>query len=351
MTAAAHRRLPGDPTGFAAARAICRRHARSFYFASHFLPEPKRDAAYAVYAFCRLLDDAIDEAATDAEREAGLAHFERVLDACYGGGVEGEAPPGLAGAPAAGRPEVPGWRLFLARHFAHVHVDGVDRSWPPRRDPVDERRLALAAFAHTARACAIPKQHFLDLAHGCRMDLTVTRYATWPDLERYCYHVAGVVGLIMCRVFDLTDPTVLGHAVHMGNAMQLTNVLRDVGEDWRRGRLYLPLDEAYDGIEADVAERRVTPRFEGVMRRQVARARAMYREASEGLLAIPDDGSRMTACVMAVVYGGILGAIERNGYDTLTRRARLSGWQKVARLPKARRLARRRAGEPVPDVF
>ena len=126
---------PDLAAAFDAAKAICRRHARSFYFASHFLPRPKRDAAYAVYAFCRLLDDAVDEAATDAEREAGLARFERVLDACYAEAIrEGEAPP----EPRA--PQVPAGSAGAS----------------------PSQQLALAAFAHTAKRAA-ELSNYLDM--------------------------------------------------------------------------------------------------------------------------------------------------------------------------------------------
>jgi 15-cis-phytoene synthase len=281
----------------AAAEAICRRHAKSFYFASHFLPEEKRRHAYAVYAFCRLLDDAVDEAPDPATQEARLVRFGRLLDGAYAG----ELPTGDA-----------------------------------------EDAAALRAFSRTVRACGVPKAHFEELAEGCRMDLTVRRYADWPALELYCYRVAGVVGLIMCYVFGLTDPRAHRQAVAMGNAMQVTNILRDVAEDLSRGRVYLPQgDLARFGVtEADLAAGRTSDGFVDLMRFEIARARSLYAEGAVGLSALPGDGSRQTAAVMATVYGGILGAIERNGYDVFTKRAHLSTWQKIKRLPLALRVAR-----------
>lgn len=293
---------------YAAARAICRRHARSFHFASHFLPAEKRRHAYAVYAFCRLLDDAADERPS----VASVQRFERVLDAIY------------------------------------------DAGEPPTTSPGDdETALAMLAFADTVRACHIPRQHFLDLAQGCRMDFSVSRYATWAELEHYCYHVAGVVGLIMCRVFDLRDDGVLDHAVRMGNAMQLTNILRDVQEDLRRGRIYLPAEDLdrFGVSESDLAASRCDDRFRELLRFEIARARALYRDASDGLAALPRDGSRQTACVMSVVYAGILDAIERQGYNVFARRARLGPLGKLRRVPPALKLSRRERGQPLPDVF
>ncbi|MFT3784613.1 MAG: phytoene/squalene synthase family protein [Tepidisphaeraceae bacterium] len=284
-------------SAYDAARRICKRHARSFYFASYFLPRPKRDHAYAVYAFCRLLDDAADE---EPSIES-VQRFEQVLDRVYG----------------RREPNAP------------LAIDG---------DP------SLSAFAHTVIACAIPKQYFLDLAEGCRMDFTISRYATWPDLERYCYHVAGVVGLVMCRVFGLMDERALGQAVQMGNAMQLTNILRDVKEDFARGRVYLPQDElARFGVsEKELARDRSSDGLKQLVAFNIDRARSMYREASRGLVCLPDDGSRLTACVMAVVYAGILGAIEKRGGEVLLGRARTTLLQKLWRVRLARRLARQR---------
>lgn len=294
---------------YEAARAICRHHARSFYFASHFLPRPKRDHAYAVYAFCRLLDDAADE-------EPSLESVERfvaVLDQIY----DGRAP-------------------------------GVTVNGSGSRDG-----RALDAFAHTVRVCAIPKQYFLDLADGCRTDFTVSRYETWPQLERYCYLVAGVVGLIMCHVFDLRDPAARQQAVAMGNAMQLTNILRDIGEDFERGRLYLPREDLrrFGVTDAQLAARTRSDGFAELMRFEIARARALYTFGCRGLASLPDDGSRLTASVMASVYGGILGAIERQDYDVFRARARLSLRQKLARLPLAWKICRRETGDPDLETF
>ena len=293
-----------DPTAaaFAAARAICREHARTFYFASVFLPREKRDAAYAVYAFCRLLDDAADTG-------GDLSAYDRALAAAYAGE-----------AAAVGD---------------------------------EQARLALVAFAATVRRYDVPRRYFEDLAAGCRMDLTVNRYATWDALRTYCYHVAGVVGLVMCRIFGLADPAAERQAVVMGEAMQLTNILRDVGEDRSLGRIYLPAEDLarFGYAEADLLAGVVNDPFRQLMGFEVDRARSLYRDAAGGLVALADDGSRFTACAMGVIYAGILGAVERQGYDVFARRARLSTARKLARLPRARRLARRPADRPVPDVF
>ena len=300
--------------GFDAARDICRRHARSFYFASFFLRNPaKRSAAYAVYGFCRLIDDAIDlpddSGSTVQQR---LALFRGRIDAIYDG------------------------MLNL-----------------PPVDQRDETQHALHAFSYTVHRFGIPRDYFLELAEGCAMDLTIQRYDDWPQLEQYCYRVAGVVGLIMSRVFDLQNPAAQSQAVLMGNAMQLTNILRDIGEDHARGRIYLPREDLdrFGCTEADIASGVVNEPFVHLMRFEIERARSMYRQGAEGLIHLPPDGSRQTACAMAVIYSGILRAIERQRYDVYSRRAHLTTLQKVMRLRPALKLSRRKAGQPLPDCF
>lgn len=323
--------LESDPirrAAFLASRDICRRHARSFYFASHFLPLPKRYAAYAVYAFCRLLDDAVDDEPTGPAVSA--------TSAMSGGGA--------------------GDVLRRVQQRLDRYQDALNAAYdraPARPTADDETSLALHAFALTVRRFRIDKQPFLDLADGCRMDLHINRYATWADLEQYCYRVAGVVGLIMCPIFGLSDRRAVAQAVQMGNAMQLTNILRDIREDHERGRIYLPQEDLarFDYSERDIAEQAVDDRFRRLMRFQIERARILYRQGAEGLCHLAPDGSRVTASAMAVIYSGILSAIERQGYDVYASRAHLTTAQKLARLPAARRLARRDAGEPVPQVF
>jgi phytoene synthase len=307
--------IDGEAAGeFAAVRDICKRHAKSFYFASFFLPKDKRHAAYSVYAFCRGIDDAIDVAdgSRNESLEARLDDFQNQLNAIY-----------------ADRLDVP---------------------------PLSERshsQQAMLAFARTVQRYEIPQQHFLDLAEGCRMDLTIHRYSAWDDLEKYCYHVAGVVGLVMSSIFGLRNEEARQQAIAMGNAMQLTNILRDVKEDWQRGRIYLPLEdlERFGYSPQDLAKGICNDAFRRLMKFEIARARQLYRHASKGLCWLADDGSRLTASAMAVIYSGILDAIERQNYDVFRSRARLTLGQKLRRLPAARRLAKREDGQPVPTVF
>jgi len=306
MGAAEFRMQIEEKTAFDAARAICQRHAKSFYFASKFLPGPKRDAAYAVYAFCRLMDDAVDES-PDPHRELGA--FLQTLDAVYAG-------------------EVPQQKNLEATHAVHAFVSTKDRY-------------------------EIPKAYFVDLAEGCRMDLTVTRYATWPELEKYCYHVAGVVGLVMSCVFGLSRDSARAQAVQMGNAMQLTNILRDIKEDWARGRIYLPQEDLlrFGYTEDDLSRGVVNDAFVDLMKFEIARAKNLFNTGATGLQYLQGTSSRLTASAMAVIYSGILGAIEKQGYDVFSRRAGISKLQKVGRIPRAWKLARRRSDVALPNIF
>jgi phytoene synthase len=314
--------LYDNSAAFAAARRICRQHAKSFYFASVFLPRAKRNAAYAVYAFCRLLDDATDEAENAVEIETQIDHFVLLLEQCYDHKTRALRyceEPGDAAHP-------PGSSEYL-----RTGVTG------------DEVKLALLAFAQTVRDYDIPKSCFLELAEGCRMDLTIDRYQTWDDLRKYCYRVAGVVGIVMCRIFGVADRSAEAQAVMMGEAMQLTNILRDVKEDAARGRIYLPLEDLQRfGYTTDqLIAGEMNDAFKKLMRFEIDRARDLYRQSASGLVQLTNDGSRLTATAMGVIYAGILRAIESEGYDVFHRRARLNLMQKLSRLPAAWRLSRR----------
>jgi phytoene synthase len=185
------------------------------------------------------------------------------------------------------------------------------------------------------------------------MDLTVRRYATWASLERYCYHSAGVLGLIMGCVLGLTHSDAGRHAVMLGNAMRLTDILRDLNADRDRGRVYLPLEDLarFRYSERDLSNGVANGPFRELMRFEIARARQLYREGAEGLCWVAGDGSRLAASALVVAHAGILDAIERQRYDVFTRRAGLTTAQKFRSLPVAWRLARREAGQRAPDLF
>jgi 15-cis-phytoene synthase len=262
-------------------RAATRRHAKSFYFASHALPPARRAAAYAVYAFCRHADDLLDE--RDVVSSAGQQAYEAELNALLG-------------------------RLYAGTESAAPFA---------------------AAFHDTVTRYAVPPQPFRDLVHGVCLDEQPLRLGTWAELRHYCYHVASVVGLVMCPILGLRDPAAAAQAVDLGIAMQLTNILRDIREDLARGRLYLPAEELARFGVAELEAGRVTPGFVALMRFQIARARDFYRRSEAGIPALADDGSQLTVWLMRTIYAGILGEIERQRYDVFGRRAAVSTARKL----------------------
>jgi 15-cis-phytoene synthase len=261
---------------FQHARALTRRYARTFYFASHALPAAKRDAAYAVYAFCRIADNATDIHREDTEQIPDAA---RQIDR-------------------------------LRSELADVYADG----------DVPTRWIALR---ETVRRYRIPREYFVELLNGVEMDLTPRRFVTFADLEVYCYRVASVVGLIMTHIFGASSPEALRRAAQLGTAMQLTNILRDIGEDHRMGRIYLPQDElrTFGITEEMIGTGQVAPAIVPFLRFQIDRARTLYAEAERGIPLIPDDGSRFSTRMMSALYARILDAIEENAYDVFSRRA------------------------------
>ena len=263
-------------------RRIVRSHARTFWLASHFLAPEKRRAAFALYAFCRVADDMVDLAPGQRTPEVAalLAEYRWKL---------GEA--------LAGKPEGP---VF--------------------------RELALAV-----RGYGVPAPVMHELLDGVARDCGPTRYATWRELTRYCEGVASSVGEMCTYVFGVNgDDARRGRAVRyartLGVAMQLTNVLRDVGEDARTGRCYLPDEDLaqFALTRADVLRGGLgsDERWRAMMAFQIGRARSLYEAAMPGIALLAPDARRCaTAC--AVGYAGILGANEVNGYDTFSTRARL----------------------------
>jgi phytoene synthase len=270
-----------------------KRNARSFYFASIALPHEKKRAAYAVYSFCRYADDLVDRAVSAEGVDAALARIGNEFDR-------------MISHPSGGEPFAP-------------------------------------AFAWAVQRYGIEKQWFVDLLKGVAMDLGPVRIADWPQLRDYCYHVASVVGLMMARIFELRDESGRERAIDLGIAMQLTNIIRDVGEDWRMGRVYLPADEMadYAVTDADLAGERTSDRLKTLLRSQIERAREYYRRAEPGIPLLADDGSQLTVWLMRHVYAGILEEAERINYEVLHQRASTSFPRKLALAARAWRDCRR----------
>ena len=267
----------GDPDWRRCAE-IARAYGQTFYFASHFLPPSRRQAIHATYAWCRIADDLADGAGDLDEAASALDAWERQLDA-----------------PA---------------------------------DPV------AVAFAIARERFGVPDAPARDLLHGVRMDLEHRPFADWQELSRYCYHVAGTVGLLVAPVLGCRDDAALPHAINLGIAMQVTNILRDVGEDARRGRLYLPLSDLamFDCDPDAVLACRPNGRFRELVAFEIDRARGLYADARRGIPALAPSG-RMTTLAGGSLYATILTRIEEMDYDVFASRAHVPTRRKLGALP------------------
>lgn len=252
--------------------------ARNFYYPIRGLTRDRRRAMCAVYAFSRGADDIADEPGIE-DRAGRFADFRRRLEGAYAGAPEGE--------------------VFVA-------------------------------LADAARRFHLPKENLAEIIDGAEQDLRVTRYGTFEELRAYCYKVASAVGLVCVEIFGYSDPAARGHAETLGIGMQLTNILRDVAEDARLGRIYLPAEElARFGVrEEDVLAGRMTPAFGELMKFQVARARECFAKA-EGLFSLLDRKARFCPLAIRGLYEGILNRIERRRYDVFGGRVSLSTPAKV----------------------
>ncbi len=277
--------------GYASAREVTRHHAKSFYFSSVALFGARRRGAFAIYAFCRRLDDLVDQSETDPALLPGLLDQAR----------------GLL------------YSLFVRGTVAPL------APWPEHE---------LVAFLDAAERFGLVQQPFLDLVAGMEMDLTKKRYASWAELDLYCYRVAGTVGLMMAPLLGTTDPTALVHAADLGKAMQVTNILRDVKEDLAMGRVYLPQDElsAHGLSEDDLRTGVVDDRVRHFLQMQIARARTLYSSALAGVPYLRGFGSQRVVRLMSSIYGGILEVIEERDYDIFTQRVSLPTRRKLWRL-------------------
>jgi phytoene synthase len=250
----------------------------SFYYSFLVLPAEQRRAIIAVWDFCRAVDDAVDEA------------------------------PEAAGDLPSGRDAVAFWRQELARAF-----DGDSPS------TAQGRRLQpfIAPFG-------LPRQAFEDVIDGVAMDLDTTRYERFEDLFQYCRRVASAVGLICIRIFGCTSARACDYALNLGVALQLTNILRDIGGDLSKGRVYLPLDDlgAFGCTVDDLAAGVVTAPVRQLIEFECRRARDFYQRARAALP--PEDRRKLVAAeIMRAVYFETLKRIERSGYDVFTARARV----------------------------
>jgi len=251
----------------------------SFYYAFLFLPPQRRRAITALYAFCREVDDVVDEATDLQLAQTRLAW----------------------------------WRAEIGRMFAGDPQHPVTRALAP----------ALAPFG-------IDAARLNEIIDGVEMDLTQSRYLDFAALERYCYRVASVVGMLAAGIFGYRDARTLDYAHDLGIAFQLTNIIRDVGEDARRNRIYLPMEDlkAYGVTAADITGARYSDAFAELMRFQARRAGKFYDRA---LAALPDPDRRAQrpGLIMAAIYRALLAEIERDGFRVLSERVSLTPLRKL----------------------
>ncbi len=274
----------GDATlqqAYKQAEKITAEHSKSFYFASGLLPEEKRSAVRALYAFCRTVDDIVDES-SDGERDAQLDYWRGMVNA----------------------------------------------------DSYEDHDLIAAAWADTLTRYHIPHHYALQLIDGVARDLFQTRYQTFDELATYCYGVASTVGLMSMFIIGFSSQEAVPYAIKLGVALQMTNILRDVGEDFHNGRIYLPREElAFYGIqESDLAEGRITDNWRQFMKFQIDRTRQLYTKSWTGVKMLEREG-QLAIGAASVFYQGILDEIEKRDYDVFTGRASLSTIGKVSRIP------------------
>jgi 15-cis-phytoene synthase len=251
----------------------------SFYYAFLFLPPPRRAAITAFYAFCREVDDVVDEVTDPSVAQAKLAWWRKEVAAAF-----------------VGQPSHPALQALMP------HVEAFD----------------------------IRAEHLHAVIDGCQMDLDQTRYLDYAGLQRYCHLVAGVVGEVASGIFGRTDPATIGYAHQLGLAMQLTNIIRDVGDDARRGRIYLPVDELqqFDVKAHEILNRVYSERFTALMRFQAERAHRCYDEA---LARLPeaDRLAQKPGLMMANIYRTLLREVESTGFQVLHQRISLTPLRKL----------------------
>jgi 15-cis-phytoene synthase len=250
----------------------------SFYYAFLFLPKDRRAAITAFYAFCREVDDVVDEVT-----DPGVAHTK-----------------------------LQWWKSEVTQSFAGAPSHPVMKALMPG-----------------AAAYGIEAKHLLAVIEGCQMDLSQNRYLDFAGLTRYCHLVAGIVGEVAARIFEQTQPATTAYAHKLGLAFQLTNIIRDVGEDAMRGRIYLPVSELqqFDVKAHEILKREYSDRFTALMRFQTDRALALYEEAF-ALLPAADRRSQKPGLMMASIYRTLLREIARDGYQVLHQRVSLTPLRK-----------------------
>lgn len=251
------------------------RSGSSFYYAFLFLPVERRRAITALYAFCREVDDIVDEMTEPSVARVKLAWWREQVDALFHGGTP-----------------------------AHP----VLKALAPHIEPFDLRYDELLA-----------------IIDGMEMDLDQVRYQSWAELEKYCWHVASVVGILSAKVFGQTQAQTRDYAIQLGLAFQMTNIIRDVGEDARRGRIYLPLEELdrFEVRPQEILDAQYSQRFAALMRHQSQRAHEFYRQAAQSLPE-PDRRAQRPGLLMAAIYYTLLKELDNDEWRVLDKHTSLT---------------------------
>ena len=250
----------------------------SFYYSFLFLPSEQRRAITALYAFCREVDDVVDETQEPQVAATKLAWWRSEVANLF-----------------AGQPQHPVTKALAP----HIPTRGISQQW------------------------------MNEIIDGMEMDLTQTRYLDWPGLERYCYRVAGVVGLLAANIFGYREARTLDYARELGIAFQLTNIIRDVGEDARKNRIYVPMADLkqFEVPAADILQRRESVQFRALMAFEAERARHHYKKALDALPA-SDRKAQRPGLIMAAIYRTLLEEIEHDGFRVLTQKTSLTPLRK-----------------------
>ena len=250
----------------------------SFYYSFLFLPLEQRRAITALYAFCREVDDVVDETQEPQVAATKLAWWRSEVANLF-----------------AGQPQHPVTKALAP----HIPTRGISQQW------------------------------MNEIIDGMEMDLTQTRYLDWPGLERYCYRVAGVVGLLAANIFGYREARTLDYARELGIAFQLTNIIRDVGEDARKNRIYVPMADLkqFEVPAADILQRRESALFRALMAFEAERARHHYKKAMDALPA-SDRKAQRPGLIMAAIYRTLLEEIEHDGFRVLTQKTSLTPLRK-----------------------
>ena len=251
----------------------------SFYYSFLFLPPERRRAITALYAFCREVDDTVDETTDQSVARIKLAW----------------------------------WRGEVAQMYSGTPTHPVMLALQPHLAPYD-----------------LKQEHLQAIIDGMEMDLDQSRYLDYPNLKKYCWHVASVVGILSASIFGVTNPRTLRYAETLGLAFQLTNIIRDVGEDARKGRIYLPVNELqqFNVTAADLLNARHSEKFEALMKFQADRAQKLYDDAF-ALLPREDRRAQRPGLMMAAIYRTLLDEIERDGFHVLHQKISLTPLRKL----------------------